>query len=214
MTFELIKKMLTRPQEAFREIREDKPIYASVLYLLIFGVVWYLFSYFSLGYITKDALNALPQNLKDIYSTVQNFVSVYSHSEFLLVFSLVLPFINTFFSVAVYNLLSEFAIKKSDGITLFISWSFASSPILLERVLALLYESIFKAPMPSFISVIFIFWGIYLYILAIKQTYEVSFNIASLLFFFPIILTVLVLVYIAYFVSSLSAVSIILRSFI
>jgi hypothetical protein len=214
MTVELIFKMLTRPQDAFKRIRDEKPLYASILYLLLFGVVLYLFTYSSFVYLAKDFLNNIPEELKGMYSTFENFMTVYARSEFMLIFSLLSPFINTFISVAVYNLLAELAIKKSSGIILFMSWTFASSPILLLRFVSVLYTLVFKTSLPAFVSIVFIVWEVYLYVMAIRSTYEARTNIASLIFLLPIIFGVLSLFYLAYFISSINYVSFLIRSLI
>ncbi|MGC8757252.1 MAG: YIP1 family protein [Caldisericaceae bacterium] len=214
MTIELILKMLARPGEAFKKIKEQKPMYATILYLLLFGVVLYLFTYASFLSLSKENLSDLPQELQSVYASLGSFISFYVRSEFMLVFSLLSPFVSTFVTVAFYNLFAELAVRKSDGLTLFISWTFASSPVLLQRLISLIYSLVFRASMPAVVSLVFILWEIYLFVIAIKNTYEIKTSIAWLIFSLPIIAAMLGFLYIVYFVSSFNLVAILIRGLI
>ncbi len=186
MTFELIKKMILRPREAFTEIKEAKPLYSAVLYLLVFGIIWYIFIYLYLSTLTKATMETPLDSLGQYYTTLLNFAFTYSRSYYLLVLSLVMPFVNSFFSAAIYNLLAELTLKKTNGIALFIGLVFASVPTLIERIIFIFYEVIFKTPISPLISLIFVSWSIYLFIMAIRETYDLHSNVAIILFLLPI----------------------------
>ncbi len=200
--FELIWLTITHPKEAFKRIREKKPLYAALIFLLIYGIVSIV-----AGYIAgKSNLNLLPQIpdseiapfLGEFSKNLNNLISGYFSSMFFFVFGLITPYLTTFISTAIYDLIAKFFVKKEAGIALFISWSFAAIPMLVYKVLNLTILAIFSYSLPVYIGLIFIIWSIYMYITAIKETYEINTGVSIGIYFTPIIVIfVLLILYMA-----------------
>ncbi len=200
--FELIWLTITHPKEAFKRIREKKPLYAALIFLLIYGIVSIV-----AGYIAgKSSLNLLPQipeseitpYIGEFLQSLNSLISGYFSSMFFFVFGLITPYLTTFISTAIYDLIAQFFVKKGAGITLFIAWSFAAIPMLIYKVLNLTTLALFSYSLPVYIELIFIIWGVYMYITAIKETYEINTGLSIGVYFTPIIVIfVLIIIYMA-----------------
>ncbi len=196
--FELIWLTITHPKEAFKRIREKRPLYAALIFLLIYGLVSIV-----TGYITsKNNLNLLPQisdsaiapYIGEFSKNLNDLISGYFSSMFFFVFGLITPYLTTFISTAIYDLIAQFFVKKGAGITLFIAWSFAAIPMLVYKVLNLTTLAIFSYSLPIYIELIFIVWSIYMYITAIKETYEINTGLSIGIYFTPIIVIFMLLI--------------------
>jgi len=200
--FELIWLAITHPKEAFKRIREKRPLYAALILLLIYGIVSIV-----TGYIAgKSSLNLLPQipeseitpYFGEFLQNLNSLISGYFSSMFFFVFGLITPYLTTFISTAIYDLIGQFFVKKGAGITLFIAWSFAAIPMLIYKVLNLTTLTLFSYSLPIYIELIFIIWSIYMYITAIKETYEINTGLSIGIYFTPIIVIfVLLIIYMA-----------------
>ncbi|MCD6106680.1 MAG: YIP1 family protein [Caldisericaceae bacterium] len=200
--FELIWLAITHPKEAFKRIREKRPLYAALILLLIYGIVSIV-----TGYIAgKSSLNLLPQipeseitpYFGEFLQNLNSLISGYFSSMFFFVFGLITPYLTTFISTAIYDLIGQFFVKKGAGITLFIAWSFAAIPMLIYKVLNLTTLTLFSYSLPIYIELIFIIWSIYMYITAIKETYEINTGLSIGIYFAPIIVIfVLLIIYMA-----------------
>jgi len=200
--FELIWLAITHPKEAFKRIREKRPLYAALILLLIYGIVSIV-----TGYIAgKSSLNLLPQipeseitpYFGEFLQNLNSLISGYFSSMFFFVFGLITPYLTTFISTAIYDLIGQFFVKKGAGITLFIAWSFAAIPMLIYKVLNLTTLTLFSYSLPIYIELIFIIWSMYMYITAIKETYEINTGLSIGIYFTPIIVIfVLLIIYMA-----------------
>ncbi|MEA3313179.1 MAG: YIP1 family protein [Caldisericota bacterium] len=200
--FELIWLTITHPKEAFKRIREKKPLYAALIFLLIYGLVSIV-----AGYIAgKNNLNLLPQiadseiapYIGEFSKNLNNLISAYFSSMFFFAFGLITPYLTTFISTAIYDLIAQFFVKKGAGITLFIAWSFAAIPMLVYKVLNLTTLALFSYSLPIYIELIFIIWSLYMYITAIKETYEINTGLSIGVYLTPVIVIfVLLAIYMA-----------------
>ncbi len=200
--FELIWLTITHPKEAFKRIREKRPLYAALIFLLIYGLVSIVAGYIA----NKSNPILLPQisdsaiapYIGEFSENLNNLISGYFSSMFFFAFGLITPYLTTFISTAIYDLIAQFFVKKGAGITLFIAWSFAAIPMLVYKVLNLTTLAIFSYSLPVYIELIFIIWSIYIYITAIKETYEINTGLSIGVYFTPIIVIfVLLIIYMA-----------------
>jgi hypothetical protein len=208
-TFELIWKTIARPKEAFNEIREEKPVYAALIYLLIYGIVSVIASHFvsQTAFSGSQNLGNLPQEIqpfmKDFFSSLKGITS----STPFFIIGLIVPYINVFLSVALYELIAQFATKRANGVALFTAWSFASIPLLIYKLLILLFAVSMNYTLPFWIELIFMLWGITLYIIVIKETYQTDTGIAIGIYFTPVIaVLVIAILYVALLVPALSGI--------
>jgi len=197
-TLELMWKVLINPGEAFDEIRDEKPIYTSLIYLLIYGIVAVAAGHFA-GLLAQKSFTMppnsnLPPNvapfLKNFDSTLKALTS--SSSFFLL--GLIMPYINVFVSASIYELLAQFITKKSNGRVLFTAFAFASMPILVYKLILLIFAASMNYIIPSWIQLIFAIWGIVLYIIALRETYEIDSGTAIGIYFTPIVIVIILVV--------------------
>ncbi len=208
-TVELIWEIIINPKEAFRKIKEEKPVYAALIYLLIYGLVSVLASHF-LG---KNILSN-PQSLGNIPQEIQPFMkgfmsslkSLTSSTPFFII-GLIAPYINVFLSVALYELIAQFVTKRANGIALFTAWSFASIPVLLYKLLELLFATAMNYTLPYWIELLFVAWGIVLYVIAIREIYQTDTASAIGIYFTPIIAIIaIVILYIILLMPALSGI--------
>lgn len=200
--FELIWLTIRHPKEAFKRIREKKPLYAALIFLLIYGLVSIVGGYIA----NKSNPILLPQisdsaiapYIGEFSKNLNDLIGGYFSSMFFFAFGLITPYLITFISTAIYDLIAQFFVKKGAGITLFIAWSFAAIPMLVYKVLNLTTLAIFSYSLPVYIELIFIIWSIYMYITAIKETYEINTGLSIGVYFTPIIVIfVLLIIYMA-----------------
>lgn len=183
--FENIYKVIVRPSVAFNDIKEKRYIYPAVFYLFLFGIVSVIFVIvvfrnFSI-FLEEELFAQLPL---DISESLKRYVS----SPYFVVLSLITPYLSVFISTSIYNLIAEFAVKKSNGVPLFLCWSFASVPSLISKVLTIFLVSAFKIAPPIYVNLIFVIWGIVLYVIAIERVYEINRGLAIGILFIPFVL--------------------------
>ena len=197
-TLELMWRVLINPGEAFDEIRDEKPIYTSLIYLLIYGIVAVTAGHFA-GLLAQKTFTMPPNSnlppdfapfLKNFDSTLKALTS--SSSFFIL--GLIMPYINVFLTTSIYDLLAQFITKKSNGRVLFTAFAFASMPILVYKLILLIFAALMNYMIPSWIELIFVIWGIVLYIIAIRETYEIDSGTAIGIYFTPIVIIIVIVV--------------------
>ncbi len=197
-TFELIWLILVNPGKAFKKIREEKPLYAALIFLLMYGIVAVVAGHFA-GKNINGALPEMPSSqvppyLKDFSKTFGTFMNNYLSSTLFFITGLIMPYIVTFVSASIYDLIAQFTVKKANGITLFTAWAFAAMPMVMYKLLYLIIFVTLNYKLPLYVELIFIVWGIYLYIIAIKESYEIDTGIAIGIYFIPFLITFIVLV--------------------
>lgn len=198
-TLELIWKAIANPIDAFKEIKEEKPVYAALIYLLIYGIVSVLAAHFAgkNGIAFPQNGGNLPPNAQAFFKDFSNSIKSLTTSTPFFILGLIVPYINVFVSVSIYELIAQFVTKKANGLALFTAWSFASIPILIYKLLDILFATAMNYNLPGWIELIFILWGITLYVFAIKETYETDTASAIGIYFTPIIaLLILVILYV------------------
>ncbi len=195
-TFELIWKTIVNPKEAFKSVKEEKPVYAAIIYLLLYGLVSVLTAHFLGKGIFSNAQNLgnLPQEVQPFMKGLLSSLSSLTSSAPFFIIGLIAPYVNVFLSVALYELIAQFVTKRANGLALFTSWSFASIPILIYKLLALLFFTAMNYTLPFWIELIFVIWGITLYIIAIGETYQIDTGSAIGIYFTPIIAIVLFII--------------------
>ena len=208
-TFELIWKTIINPKEAFKSIKEEKPVYAAMIYLLIYGLVSVLAAHF-LGkgvFSSTQNLGNLPQEVQPFMKgLLSSFKSLTSSTPFFII-GLIAPYINVFLSVALYELIAQFVTKRANGLALFTSWSFASIPILLFKLLDLFFSTAINYTLPFWIELLFVIWGITLYIIAIRETYQIDSGSAIGIYFTPIIaVLVIIILYVVLLIPAISSI--------
>ena len=210
-TFELIWLIIVNPKEAFRKIREEKPLYAALIFLLMYGIVAVVVGHFA-GQNINKAIPEMPNGevtpyLKGFSQAFSAFMNNYFSSTLFFVTGLIIPYIVTFASASIYDLIAQFTIKRANGITLFTAWAFAAMPMVIYKLLYLIIFLTLNYKLPFYIELIFIVWGIYLYIIAIKESYEIDTGIAIGIYFIPIIIVFVVLIiYTALIVSAIGSI--------
>ena len=209
-TFELFWRVISKPNEAFQYMKERKPLYATITYLFIFGIVSYLSFYISLEYFLslKDiGISSIIIELQKNFSAV---FSNYIHSPSIIIILIILPFIFTFLTAGIFSLVGEFFTKRTNGIALFTSFAFASIPSLISKAVNAFMISLVGFGLPYYFALLFMVWGIILYIIAIGKIFEVNKSVAIGIFFVPII--VIILFGIIYSVSLFNIISPLLQS--
>lgn len=96
-------------------------------------------------------------------------------------------YLSTFLMSALYDFIVQFVLKKSNGIPLFIAFSFAQIPTLISQILILILSLLGNFQLSLIFSIIFVIWGIYLYALAISEIYETNIGSAFGIFFIPVV---------------------------
>ena len=205
-TFELIWKTIVNPKEAFDIIREEKPLYTSLIYLLLFGLVSVVAGHFASQNINlSSSMKDVPQNVLPFLSNLQTAIKSIASSPMYFVIGMIAPYINNFISVSVYELLSQFVVHKSNGIALFTAWAFASIPVLLYKLLDLLFSISMNYILPGWVGSVFVIWEIVLLIIAIKETYQTDAGTATGIYFTPIVaIIVIVILYIIFLIPAIS----------
>ncbi len=205
-TLELIWKTLINPKEAFDTIREEKPVYASLIYLLLFGLVSVVSGHFASQNLNlSSSMKDVPQNVLPFFNNFQNAVKSIASSPMYFVIGMIAPYVNNFVSVSVYELLAQFVVKKSNGLALFTAWAFASIPMFLYKLFDLLFSVSMNYVLPGWVSSLFLIWEIVLLIIAIKEVYQTDAGTATGIYFTPIIaIVVLIILYIIFLIPALS----------
>ncbi len=199
-TLELLWKSIANPVEAFNEIREEKPVYSALIYLLLFGLVSVVSGHFaSLSLNLSSSMKDVPPNTVPLLKSFQSFAKTAASSPMYFVIGMIAPYINNFASSAIYELLAQFVTGKSNGKALFTSWAFASIPILIYKLIELFFSAVFNYTLPGWIGVLFVVWEIVLIVIAIKETYQTDAGTATGIYFIPIVvIIVLVILYVIY----------------
>ncbi|GEM_PF-851060 len=198
-TLELMWKVIVNPVEAFDEIREEKSIYTSLIYLLIYGIVAVAAGHFA-GLIAQKTLTTppnagnLPPNLTPFFKNFDSTLKALTSSSSFFILGLVMPYINVFLTASIYDLLAQFITKKANGRVLFTAFAFASMPILIYKLILLAFAALMSYTIPAWIELIFVIWGIVLYILAIRETYEIDSGTAIGIYFTPIVILIIIVV--------------------
>jgi len=204
-TFKLFWKVISKPNETFQHIRERKPLYATVTYLFIFGAVSYFSFYASLEYLLSSKAAENSAIIMEFQKEFSSIFSNYVFSPLVAVLLIISPFIFTFLTVGIFSLVGEFITKRSDGIALFISFTFASVPSLISKLINTFMMNFLGFGISYLFTVLFLIWGIMLYILAIEKVFEVNRRVALGIFFIPIIIIVpIVLLYSSYLLGIIS----------
>ncbi|BAL81197.1 YIP1 family protein [Caldisericum exile] len=186
MLIEKIIKVIKSPHRAFEEETQTS---AFILFLLLSGAIIYLYSVAFVKFGLKRATNFLPELTNELIQALQSTVTSY---KFLYI-TLIFPFIATIVSSSIYELLAQIMFKKSNGIKLMKNLAFASTPMLISRLLYVIF-SFFNVGYSQGINILFIIWEVILSILAISKAYEIETSKANLLFFAPFIIILLILI--------------------
>jgi len=205
-TLELIWKTLINPKEAFDTIREEKPVYAALIYLLLFGLVSVVSGHFASQSLNlSSSMKDVPQNILPFFNNFQNAIKSIASSPMYFVIGMIAPYVSNFISVSIYELLAQFTIKKSNGLALFTAWAFASIPMLIYKLLDLLFSVSMNYVLPGWVSSLFLIWEIVLLIIAIKEVYQTDAGTATGIYFTPIVaIIVLVVLYILFLLPAVS----------
>jgi hypothetical protein len=209
-TFELFWRIISKPAEAFQYIKERKPLYATITYLFIFGVVSYLSFYISMEYFLSSKAVETPSIISELQRSFSSVFSNYIHSPSIIIILIILPSVLTFLTAGIFSLVGEFFTKRTNGIALFISFTFASVPSLISKTVSAFTMSLFGFELPYYFTILFIVWGIILYIIAIGKIFVVNRGVAIGIFLIPII--VVILLGIVYSVSLFNIISPLLQS--
>ncbi len=208
-TFELIWETIVNPKEAFGKIREKKPVYAALIYLLVYGLVSVLAAHF-MGKSTLSEpqnLGNIPQNMQPFMKGLLSSLKGITSSTSFFIMGLIAPYINVFLSVALYELIAQFVTKRANGVALFTAWSFASIPILIYKLFGLLFATAMNYTLPFWIELLFLVWGIVLYVIAIKEIYQIDTGSAIGIYFTPIIVIItLVILYLILLIPVISGI--------
>jgi hypothetical protein len=204
-TFALFWKMIAKPIETFEYIKAKKPLYATIAYLFIFGAVSYFYSYASLKYLLSPnaAMNSaiISEFQKEFSSILQSYIN----SPLAIILILISPFILTFITTGIFSLAGEFFTKRTDGIALFTSFTFASVPSLISKLINAFMMNFLGSGLSYLFTILFLVWGIILYILAIEKVFAVNRKAALGIFFIPIIIIIgLILLYSTYLLGIIS----------
>ncbi len=182
-------KILISPVRAFEKIREEKPFYPSLIYLTLYGFISYI--YFSINY-----GNFISQIFAELPSSLQSFKEMIIQPEIirsplLIIIFVVFPFFNTFITSSIIDLLSQSIYKKSNGLAVFSSISFASSPKLVLSLFSIILSLIFKSQITAIFTFAIIVWNMALYLLGISKSYEITIFKAFTLVILPFIALIL-----------------------
>lgn len=204
-TFELFWKVISRPGDAFDYIKDKKPFYPTFAYLVIFGIVSYLSFYVSIGYFLSPEAAQLSPLIGEIQKSLPANLSNYIYSPLTAVLIMIYPPFITFFTAGMFSLLGEFVFKRTDGRALFIGFVFASVPSFISRIINTFLLSLFGFELPFYFTLIFLVWGVVLYVVAIEKIFRVSRRASSAIFFLPIIvIMLLILIFLSYFANVMS----------
>lgn len=184
-------KVLISPGRTFEKIKEEKPFYPSLIYLTLYGFISYI--YFSINY-----SNFISQIFAELPSTLQSFKEMIIQPEIvrsplLIIIFVVFPFFNTFITSSIIDLLSQSIYKKSNGLAVFSSISFASSPKLVFSLFSIIVSLIFKSQLTTILTLIIILWNTVLYLYGISKSYEITIFKAFTLVILPFISIILMI---------------------
>lgn len=184
-------KILISPDRTFEKIREEKPFYPSLIYLTLYGFISYI--YFSINY-----SNFVSQIFSELPSTLQSFKETIIQPEIvrsplLIIIFVVFPFFSTFITSSIIDLLSQSIYKKSNGLAVFSSISFASAPKFVLSLFSVIVSLIFKSQVTTILTLIIIFWNTVLYLYGISKSYEITIFKAFTLVILPFISIILVI---------------------
>ncbi|MBP8612758.1 MAG: YIP1 family protein [Candidatus Atribacteria bacterium] len=186
MFIETILKIIKSPRKAFKE---NIPTLSVVLYIILSGVILFLY----ISAFIKFTLPIIENSLPEIFNTFDTTFIKSAYSVKFLFLCIVYPFIGLLISGAIFELLTQLFYKKSNGIKLLKNLAFSSVPLTIYRLLYVIFALLnFQAFMET--GILFTVWNLMLYIFAISETYEIESNKASLIFFFPLILLSLFLI--------------------
>lgn len=185
--FELMMTTITSPREAFRKIRENPKISSALIFLLILGVLSAVSFSFSFSNVFSDILRTEPSVGDEFYGFYTDFLKVFLNSPFTFVLLIIGIYLSTFLRSALYEFIVQFVLKKSNGIPLFIAFSFAQIPTLISLILVLVLSLLGNFQLSLIFSIIFVIWRIYLYALAISEIYETNIGTAFGIFFIPVV---------------------------
>lgn len=182
-------RILISPGRTFEKIREEKPFYPSLIYLTLYGFISYI--YFSINY-----SNFVSQIFAELPSALQSFKEMIIQPEIvrsplLIIIFVVFPFFNTFITSSIIDLLSQSIYKKSNGLAVFSSISFASAPKLVLSLFSVIVSLIFKSQITTILTLIIIFWNTVLYLYGISKSYEITIFKAFTLVILPFISIIL-----------------------
>ncbi len=204
-TLELLWKSIANPAKAFGEIREERPVYAALIYLLLFGLVSVVSGHFAAQTLNlSSSMKDIPKNLAPFFNNFQTAIKSLASSPMYFVIGIIAPYVNNFISVSIYELLAQFATHKSNGTALFTSWAFATIPMLIYKLIALFFSAAFNYSLPGWTGTLFLIWEIVLLIIAIRETYQTDTGTATGIYFTPIVaIIILVILYVIYIVPAI-----------
>lgn len=186
--FELIVATITSPREAFKKIREKPQISSALIFLLILGVVSAVSFRFSFSDIFMNLLKTEPPvGMEEIFGFYTEFLKIFLGSPFIFVLLIIGIYLSTFLSSAIYDFIVQFVLHKSNGIPLFIAFSYAQIPTLISQIIILILTLIGNFQILFIFSIVFLIWMIYLYALAISEIYETNIGTAFGIFFIPVV---------------------------
>ena len=186
--FELMMATITSPREAFRKMRENPIISSALIFLLILGVLSAVSFSFSYSNLFSGILRTEPSiGADEFYGFFNQFIKVFLNSPFTFVLIIIGVYLSTFLMTALYDFIVQFVLKKSNGIPLFIAFSFAQIPTLISQILILILSLLGNFQLSLIFSIIFVIWGIYLYALAISEIYETNIGSAFGILFIPVV---------------------------
>lgn len=186
MVIETIFKVIRSPRKAFEEQIDTL---SFILFMILNGGILFLYAISFVKYGLKSLENVFPEISLSFINSLSSFVISYKF----LYLSLMLPFVVLFLSSAVYDFLAQMLFNKSNGFKLMKNLAFSSIPLMLARLLFVLF-SIFNLSYLQEINIFFLIWEIVLFIFAISKTYDIEVSKANMLFFAPYLLVLLILI--------------------
>ncbi len=192
----LFYKTIINPAASFRKIKEERPFYPTLIYLTLYGFISFIYFSTNFGSFVSQLLSELPEGFQSFGESLVNSSLV--KSPLLAIVFVIFPFFVTFVSAAIIDMICQVTINRTNGMSLFSSIGFASSPKFLFVLVSVLLMLIFKAPIPSSLSFIVLVWDAVLYVMAVSVNYDISLPKAFLIVAVPfVILVVLASLYMA-----------------
>jgi len=210
--FKRMYGIIVKPKQTIKEISEEPSIWQAIIIiagLALIPVLLIINNDVFISLVTNGDITSVNRNV------LERMVEFRSILTIIMVFSaMILSPIFHFIGTAVYNLICEFFGYSGKGKELFTTLAFAKMPSIISSIVGIILVTSQMRVISHITSIAFGIWVIVLSIFAIKETYSMSGGKATLIYFIPVIIGIIIAIIVSVLiVSSITMISSLMPSY-
>lgn len=184
--FKRIYGMVVKPKETLDDIIEKAPVWQGLIIIVILSLLP-VFIMFNKDIILNNLGTGVNPYDIDIITKMLPIMTIMG-----VFFAMILTPIFQFIWVGMYNMISDFLGHKGSGKSLFAAFGFTSVPSIFSLLIYAVLVNTSVQFLSTIFSLLISIWVIMLQIIALKKNYKMGTGTATLTYFIPWIITIVI----------------------